>query len=66
MSPHPPTLRDDATGISLRFVREFDATKDLQFHPNAFSFVWPTYAGRLTDDGWYPSRVCSGRERSAE
>lgn len=28
--------------------------------------VQPEYAGRLTDGCWYPAKVASGRERSAE
>jgi hypothetical protein len=28
--------------------------------------VRPEYSGRLTDEGFYPSRVCSGRERDSE
>lgn len=51
-----------AEGLSIRFIRSWNP--DMDHYP--VHVVTSTYAGRLTDDGFYPSRVTSGRERSTE
>jgi hypothetical protein len=56
--PAPTAARDEATGISVRLVRDWGGER--------MRVVQPEYAGVLTDDGFYPSRVRSGRERSRE
>lgn len=63
-------VTDRESGISIRFIRSFDAAKFteecLRRDAVAVLLEREIYAGRLTGEGFYPSRVCSGRERLAE
>ena len=58
-------VRDLDSGVALRFLRSWDDARDQDvtvFDVDAIQHHHPRYVGRLTDEGWYPARVCSGRE----
>lgn len=57
---------DRGTGISIRFVQQYDVEAEQRSMPPVSTEQAFLYAGRLTDTDWYPARVCSGRERLGE